>query len=336
MRPASYLILVLIYAGCLSTQQASLTGPVEAYTFDAPTRSLRAVIGFPGAASFGPVLRDGLDFASVAPGQNYGIGFQRGQCLLISGLGSAQPLTHALAGVEAQPEGVVWSADGSRAILYSRTANWLRTLSGFPSAPVAEAQVDGSSLGGMLASVAADAKGKRIAAGFSGDAGGVYESSDGQNFTKLISLAKPISLAFSTDGRTLYVLDGSAAQVIEVNLSNHAYQAMPLAGLATPTAIQAVEDSEDRQLLYVAATTDRLLRIVDLASQQKVMDVSLGFQPTGLDQFGSNSFVVASRSRAANPLWLFSSTPQPAAYFVPAVQLRPPDHRRTGIVGGAR
>jgi len=336
MRSAPFLILGLISAGGLIAQQASLTGPVEAYTFDAPTRSLRAVIGFPGAASFGPVLRDGLDFASVAPQQDYGIGFQRGKCLFISGLSSSAPVTRVLAGVEAQAEGMVWSADGSRAILYSRTANWLRTISGFPSAPSAGPRVDGSSLGGMLASVAADPKGKRIAAGFSGDAGAVYESSDGQNFSKLISLAKPISLAFSTDGSTLYVLDGSASQVIAVNVSNHAYQAMLLAGLASPAAIQAVENSENRQLLYVAATTDRLVRIVDLASQQKVMDVSLGLEPTGLDQFGSNSFVVGSRSRAANPLWLFTSTPQPGAYFVPAVQLRAPDHRRAGIVGGAR
>ncbi len=61
---------------------------MEALTFDAPTRSLRAVIGFPGAASFGPVLLDSLDFASVAPLQNYGIVFEGGKCLFVSGLGS--------------------------------------------------------------------------------------------------------------------------------------------------------------------------------------------------------------------------------------------------------
>jgi hypothetical protein len=336
MRPASYLILVLISAGCLSAQQASLTGPVEAYTFDPPTRSLRAVIGFPGDASFGPVLRDGLDFASFAAGQNYAIGFQGGQCLLISGLGSKLLSTRALSGVEAQPEGMVWSGDGSHAILYSKTGNWLQTLSGFPSTPTAGRRIDGSSFGGVLGSVAADAKGKQFAAGVSGDAGGVYQSFDGQNFSKLISLAKPISLAFSTDGSALYVLDGSSARAIAVNLSNHAYQTIPLAGLATPTAIQAVQDSQSRQLIYVAARTDRLLRILDVASQQIVTDVPLSFQPTGLDQFGSNSFVAAARSQAANPLWLFTSTPQPGVYFVPAVQLRPPDHRRAGIVGGAR
>jgi hypothetical protein len=336
MRTALFLYFGLVFAGLLAAQQASLTGPVQSYTFDAPTRSLRAVIGIAKAATFGPVLRDNLDFASIAPLQSYGIGFQSGRCLLITGLGSSLISTRALSGVEAQPEGIAWSGDGSLAVLYSRTGNWLQTLSGFPGAPVAGMRVDGSSLGGVLASVAVDAQGKLIAAGFSGDAGALYQSSDGKTFTSLKSVANPAALSFSTDGSTLYALDTSVPQVIAVNLANRGFQNISLNGLANPMAIQAVEDSENRQLLYVAAASDRLVRILDVASQQIVTDVPLGFQPTCLDQFGANSFVVASRSQAANPLWLFASSPQPEAYFVPAVQLRLPDHRHAAIIGGAR
>jgi hypothetical protein len=336
MRPSLFLIFWLVSAGCLAAQQPSLTGPVEAYTFDAPTRSLRAVIGFAGAASFGPVLRDNLDFASVAPLQNYGIGFQSGQCLLLSGLGTSLLSARGLPGVEAQPEAIVWSGDGSLALLYSRSGNWLQAVSGFPGTPAAGPRIDGSSLGGVLASVAVDAQGKYIAAGVGGAVSAVYQSSDGQTFTSLISVAKPIALSFSSDDLTLYALDGSVPQVIAVNLANHGYQTIPLEGLANPVAIRAVEDSQNNQLLYVAAGSDRLLRILNVASQQNVTDVQLGFQPTSLDQFGSNSFVIAARSQAANPLWLFTSAPQQGAYFVPAIQLRPPDHRQVGIVGGAR
>jgi hypothetical protein len=340
MRPALWLILGFISAGCVGAQQPSLNGPVEAYTFDAPTRSLRAVIGFPGAASFGPTLRDNLDFASIAPRQSYGLGFQRGECMLLSGLGSATLSTRALAGLEAQPEGVVWSADGSLAILYSRTGNWLQAVYGFPNAPAAKPMVDGASLGGVLASVAADAKGKQIAAGLTAaagaDTGAVYYSSDGETFTSLKPVANPLALSFSSDGLTLYVLDGSVPQVIAVTLSSHGYQSIPLEGLRNPVAIQVVENSQNSPLLYIAGATDRLLRILDVATQQIVTDVALGFQPTSLNQFGSKSFVVAARTQAANPLWLFASTPQPGAYFVPAIQLRPPDRRGAAIVGGAR
>ncbi len=336
MRTAHLLYFGLILAGGLAAQQGSLTGPVEAYTFDAPTRSLRAVIGFAGAASFGPVLRDNLDFASIAPRQTYGIAFQSGQCQFVTGLGSSKILTHALAGVEGQPEGIVWSGDGSRAVLYSRTGNWLQTIAGFPGAPAALPRVDGSSLGGVLASVGADAQGKLIAAGLSGEASEVYLSSDGQTFSKLVAAASPISLSFSTDGATLYVLDGSASQVLAVTVGNHGFQTIPLDGLATPMAIQAVEDSGNHEQLYIAAAGARVVRILDVATQQIVSDVALGFQPTCLDQFGGNSFVVAARSQAAHPLWLFAGSPAPGAYFVPAVQLLSPDHRRAAIIGGVR
>jgi hypothetical protein len=336
MRSTLFLILGLAFAGRLAPQPPSVTGPVEAYTFDPPTRSLRAVVGFPGAASFGPVLRDGLDFASVAPRQNYGIGFQGSQCVFIAGLGSSRVSVRALLGVEAQPEGIVWSGDGSLAVLYSRKGNWLQTISGFPGTPAAGARITGSSLGGSLMSVAADAHGKQVAAGISADDGWVYQSSDRQTFNKLVPVTKPIALSFSTDGATLYALDSSAPQVIAVNVSNHTSQGIALTGLATPVGIQAAEDSQNRQLLYVAASSDRMLRILDVATQQIVVDVPLSVQPTSLDQFGSNSFVVAARSQAANPLWLFANTPQPGAYFVPAIQLRLPDHRRVGMAGGAR
>jgi hypothetical protein len=336
MRPALFLILGLSSAGCVGAQQPSLNGPVEAYTFDAPTRSLHAVIGFPGSASFGPALRDSLQFASVAPRQNYAIGFEGSECLLISGLGSSPLLARALAGVKAQPEAVAWSADGSLAVLYSRTGNWLQTVSGLPSAPAVGPLIDGSKLGGVLLSAAADAQGKQIAAGLGGETGAIYYSSDGQTFTSLKPVTEPIAVSFSSDGHTLYALDGSVPDAFAVTVADHAYQTIPLPGLANPVAIQAVTDSQNNQLLYIAAGSDRLLRIIDFATQQIVTDVQLGFQPTGVNPFGSNSFVVAARSQAASPLWLFTSTPTPAAYFVPAIQLRSPDHRAAATVGGAR
>jgi hypothetical protein len=200
-------------------------------------------------------------------------------------------------------------------------------------------RIDGSSLGGVLASVAADAQGKLIAAGVTGDAGGVYQSSDGETFTSLKQVSKPFALSFSSaagssDSTTLYVLDTNVPEVIAINLSSHGYQAIPLEGLANPVAVQAVENSQNVQQLYVAAASE--LRILDIASQQIVSDVPLGFKATGLAEFGSTSFVVAARVQQSNPLWLFSSTPQPGAYFVPAIQSPSPAHGRAGLVGGER
>ena len=335
MRLAFFSAIGLISASCLSAQTTSFSGPVLAITFDAPTRSVRAVIGVPRAASFGPALLDSLDFASVAPRQNYGLIFERGKCFLVSALGSKTVSTVAIADVMANPDGIVWSADGSLAILYSRAGNWFQTISGFPSAPVAGALADVSSLGGSFAAVASDTPGKQIVVAIAGDNGAVYLSSNGQ-FTRLASMTKPVSLSFTGDGQTLYALDAASLQVAAVSTASHGVQILPLPGMTNPIAIQALQDSDNRQLLYVAGGSDRIVRVLDVASQQIVTDVALNFQPTSLDPFGSGSFVLASRSQSVNPLWLFASTPQPGAYFVPAVQLRPVHHTNTAIAGRTR
>jgi hypothetical protein len=335
MRPVFLFVFASFSALGLSAQSTSLSGPVEAITFDAPTRSLRAVNGLPGSASFGPMLLDSLDVASVAPRQNYGIFFESGKCFFVSGLGSKTISTSAIAGVTAYPDGIVWSGNGSLAILYSRSASWIQTVAGFPNAPVAGAPADVSSLGGALTAVAADALGQQIVLAVSGDTGGVYQASGGQ-VTALASMAKPVSLSFSSDGQTLYALDEANAAVTAIALPSRGLQTLALPGIANPIAIQALEDSQNRQLLYIAGGSDRKVRILDVSTRQVLMDVPLTFQPTGLDPFGSSSFVLASRSNSANPLWLLAVAPQPGAYFVPAVQLRQPVHRSAAITGRER
>ena len=334
MRRVSLFLFALISASRLPAQQTSLSGPVVGITFDAPTRSLRAVNGFPGAASFGPALLDSLDFASVAPQQSYGLVFENGECFLVSGLGSKTISTAVIAGVTQYPDRIVWSANGSLAILYSRAAGWFQTIAGFPNAPVAAGLVDVASLGGAFTAVAADSTGRQVAVAVGGDDGGVYLTSAGQ-FTRLASMANPVSLSFSSDGETLYALDAATAQVTEVSVGSHGLQTLALPGIANPIAIQSAEDSQNRQLLYVAGGSDRMLRMLDVASGQIVADVPLNFQPTGLCPLGAGSFVLAFRSQSANPLWLFAVTPQPGAYFVPAIQLRPV-HRSAVVDGRTR
>jgi hypothetical protein len=335
MRCAFLFVLGLVATSHLPAQQTSLSGPVQALTFDLPTRSIRAVIGFPGAASFGPALLDNLDLASVAPGQTYGLIFESGKCLVVSGLNSKKISPAAIAGITAHPDGIVWSANGSLAVLYSRVGNWFQSITGFPSAPVAGAVIDVSSLGGSLTSVAVDAPGKQIAVGLSGDKGAVYTAT-ADWVAPLVSIARPVSLSFSSDGQTLYALDAATLQVTAVDLRSHGFQTLALPGIGNPIAIRSLLDSENRRALYIAGGSDRMLRILDVSSQQIVMDVRLNFQPTSIDPFGSNSFVLAYRAESVNPLWLFSSTPQPGAFFVPAVQLRQPDRRVAVIAGRTR
>jgi hypothetical protein len=318
MRLTTLVLCGITAAAVVPAQQIALHGPVEGFLFDAPTRSLRAVTGVPGSATFGPALSHGLEFASVAPHENYAIAFQSGNCLFVSALDSSQPSVSVLSDIAAQPDGIVWSADGSQAVLYSRSGNWIQTLTGFPSAPVPANYLDVSSLGGTLSAVAGDSQGK-VAIAVDGAAGGVYLTHDSQSPIPVLQTPNVLALSFSADGNTLYALDPSAPQVVAVDLASFSSRILPLDGLADPLSIRTGQDAQGRAVLYVASGSDQVLRMIDLASGQVLSDVPLSVAPTGIDTLGHNSFVLTARAGDNQPLWLFTSSPQPAVYFIPAI-----------------
>ncbi len=306
-----------------NAQQASLSGPHEGLTFDLPTHSFRAVIGLAGSATFGPALAGGFDSGSVAPHASYGIGFQQGSGLLVTGLDSAQVSTSPLDGLNGQPDGLVWSGDGSVAILYSAGGNWLQVLSGLPDAPQFGPAVDLSALGAMLSGVASDQHGKRIAIALQGDNGGVFLLSDTQSFIPLLQIARPRALTFSLDGTSLFVLDGSSPQLTSLAVPDGSLQVTSLDGLHDPSAIACGRDLQDRPVLYVAGSDDQIFRVYDQATQQVIAEFPLDFKPAGIAVFGSSSFIIAPRSHSTDPLWLYSSAPRPGVYFVPAALSSP-------------
>jgi hypothetical protein len=314
-------LITLILFASLTASAQSLSGPVQSFLFDAPTESLRAVDGFPGSATFGPVLLSDVEFGSVAPYKNYAIALKDGHWLFVSGLDSAAHVsTSPLPGVFGRPEGVAWSSDGSVAILYSISGNSMQTLTGLPGSPHANAYTNLSVLAGSLTAVASDADGKQIAIAMQGPKGGVYLTTSKQEFVPLAKISNPIALSFSENGSNLYVLDRTALELTAITISNWNSEVLPLTGLSDPFAILARNDSANQPVLFVVSGRDRLVGVYNLASQKMEATLHLGFQPTGIHNFGPNSLVIGLRSRAASPLWLFSTAPKPAVYFVPAAQ----------------
>jgi hypothetical protein len=315
----SLIVLFLFASVSLGVASAqSLSGPVEGFMFDAPTESLRAVYGFPGSATFGPVLLSDVEYGSVAPNKNYAIAFKDGHCLFVSGLDSARVSTSLLAGVYAQPEGTIWSGDSSVAILYSRSGNWIQTLAGMPKTPRVNTYRNLSVLGGSLEAVSADTDGKQIAVAMHGQKGGVYLSTSNQEFVPLAEMANPIALSFSENGANLYALDGAALKLAAITISNWNSQILSLPELRDPFAILAGYDNANQPVVFVASLKDRLVAVYSPGSQKIERTVRLGFQPSGLQELGRNSFVIGSRAKPQDPLWLFTTAPRPEVYFVPA------------------
>ncbi|HXP87626.1 MAG TPA: hypothetical protein VN841_23035 [Bryobacteraceae bacterium] len=319
---------IVLLLGFLAVAQSSLIGPVEGFVFDPPSRSLRAVIGLVGASSFGPILVRGVDYAAVAPRKDYAITVRGENDMFVSGLSSGILSTSTLPSTVRRPEGAVWSGDGSVAVLYSRSGNWIQTLSGFPGEVTAASSIDLTPLGGLLAVVAADQGGQRIAVGMGGDSGGVYVMDSGHAFAETLPIAQPVGLAFSGDGRTLYALDGATAQVAAVDLTGFAPRSFPLNGLTDPIGLAIASDSAGRQTIYVAGQRDRVLQSYDASSTALLASVPLAFAPSSLAVFGNDSYILGPRASASEPLWSFRAAPVPAVYFVPAAPLALPEGRR--------
>lgn len=321
MRCVTVFLPVFFWIGVLPAQQPPFSGPVEAFTFDVPTMSFRAVVGSLGSAFLGPAILSRFDYGSVAPHQDYGIAFRGDQCLLVSGLGSEQLSTTVLPGSFSLPEGVAWSGDGSVAVLYSRTGNWIQTITGLPASANPGASVSMSLLGGTLSTVAIDLHGEHIAIGVVGETAGVYQIAGGQSFIPLLPLSKPIALTFADDGGTLYALDGATGQLSELNMADLTSQTWPLDGLQDPSLVRSAYDAAHRHVIYVAGRSDRLLRVYDASSHQVVADIPLSFQPSVIEPLGRDSFLLGPRANEGDPLWSFTNASQPTVYFVPATPL---------------
>ena len=240
--PLPLLLAAGLVGGILQAQQTPLSGPVVAYAFDAPTASFRAILGWLGSSSLGPALLPGIEFGSVAPRRNDGIAVRNGKGLLVAGLGTDRASTVELAGAFSLPEGAAWADDGSAVALYSRTGNWIQIVRGFPDAPQADSPLSVSPLGGSIVVAALSPRAERTVLGIVGETSGVFELTASQNFVPLLALLKPVSLAFSGDGGTLFALDRERREVSALNWQDRTAQVWPVTSLADPVALRAVPD----------------------------------------------------------------------------------------------
>ena len=313
-------LTALFFVGAIPGQQSGFAGPIQGFIFDSPTRSIRALTGSLGAASFGPTLIGGVDFATIAPRRNYGIAFRKGQMLFVSGLGSSIPSTELLQIGSSMPDHAAWSDDGSVAILGSQSSNWIQIYTGFPGPVSVGTRLP---ISGSLSAIASDAHGQRVVFGITGDQAGVYQVGANQSFSQLLQTSAPISLTFSADGGRLYVLDQATNHIFDVTSSNSAIQTWP-AGVDDAIAIGTAIDGGGENVLYVAGRSSRLLFSLDQASHQTIASVSLSFAPTIIAPLGANGFLLTQRSAPGDILWTFTNSQQPAIYFVPAIPIQRP------------
>ena len=60
-------VTALLMAGAAAGQMASLKGPISGIVYDAPSRSVRPVMGFPGSSYLGKAIVNDVQMASISP-----------------------------------------------------------------------------------------------------------------------------------------------------------------------------------------------------------------------------------------------------------------------------
>jgi hypothetical protein len=159
------------------------------------------VQGSLGATALGDPVLDRLDFASISPAGNSAIGCHRAECFVVGDLSDPRQTTLPLTSV---PEGVAWAADGSGAVLYSRTAGWLQNLTGLASSPDLSQRWTVPGPGPLLA-ITFD--GRRTVISVGGESGGIFEVTTEGGLVRLADAPNAVALITKSD--TVYALDGA-------------------------------------------------------------------------------------------------------------------------------
>ena len=148
---------------CLA-QSGSVEGPVLGFVLDAPTSSMRPLLGIPGAATTGGSLPLGFDFtaAEVSPRQDYVLAVASGgeiRLVRLRGEIRATPVANASPGADR----LVLSPSGSAAALY-HSGGPLEILTGLPDSPKLAANLDLAALPGAPGLLAVADDGVAVAA----------------------------------------------------------------------------------------------------------------------------------------------------------------------------
>jgi hypothetical protein len=307
------LALILCAFPVLGSAQdrTAVSGPVSGFVFDQTARTLRPVVGVPGAAYLGPAALEGLEAAAVSPDGSAALAVREGRLYLITGLNAVQ----AAAAVDGSIQGadrIVWAADGGSAAVYSSVSGRAQVLRNLPKSPEAGSAIDLSVLPGAVTALAV--AGDAVLAGVAAaDAGGIYLTAPDSPARLLAAAARPSGIAVSGDG--LYFVDQERGQVWEVR--RFATDATPLLfadALASPVGLQL---SGNR--LFVANAGDSTLEVFDVAARASAGRLQLDAAPAMLEAFGSRSVWLLNASAGEqDPLYILSGGENPAVYFVPA------------------
>ncbi len=296
-----------------AAQEVRLAAPISGAVFDAHSRSLRPVVGVPGAAYLGDALVSGLDLAVVSPDGKLALAVLNGKLCAIRGLDTLQIEWKELEGALEGVERIAWSGDAGAAAVYSPSSGRLQ----FWRDLAAQGTADLSGMSGRLAALAVDSSGRAAAAAF--EAGGVWAISAGAEPRLLARMDHPAALALAGQDRDLFIADRAANEILL--LRNYAQGGGAALFAAAPQGVLdpvAMAISPDGRSLVVASAEGRRLTAFNLVSAEVSGETVADFEPSRLERFSKSLFLLNHGGDGKDPLQVLDGSLGLSIYFVPA------------------
>lgn len=314
---ASTLIALLTFpVRPADAQPASLNGPVAGFVFSSVSKTVRPLLGIPGATHIEQPILSRVDSASIAPGGNWAFITRRGHSTFVKGLSALAPAEFAIDGLIDAIDRVAWSRDGSFAALYSSSGNQLQRVQFSGSQPSVDTPVNLSAWG-QVTTLAIDPAGQQIAVGF--PASGLYLFTTGQSPTLLTSMTQPVAAAFDGTGQFLYAIDLDAQQIVQFQSTSGVLKFVSLAqpdGTSLKPAGLAV--SGDGRYLLLADSATQSVFVYEISTRSVANTIPLSFVPSSFETLSAGPVVLLNGNDPAEWLLVLDASQVPKVYFVPA------------------
>lgn len=296
------LAISLLLPSLALAQRSGIEGPTPGYVFDAETRELRPLRGFPGAAYLAEALISDADAAAVSADGTLAVMLRKGAIKLIRNFDSAEPVSLPLGSAEGELMFTFLNHDLAVYATASKTLTLYRKLD--QSSEAAETRVV-DVIAGDVSSLLFDGQAVILAA-----KGGIYRST-AKGTTRLLEAADPS--APSLLGRDLFVADRATGDIWQI--ADYAGNAVPawFAAASSPVGVRATS----RGLLVASAETHTIERF-DLASKARVASTQLDFTPAGLSGLGGSQLTLLTSASKSDPLYILDSGDSLQVFFVPA------------------
>jgi hypothetical protein len=320
MSPVLRLSLVTAAAALsLAAQGVQWGGPISGLVYDSPTKSLRQILGFPGAARLGPPLLEEVEWAAVSPAGKTALVVVQAQARLVTSLDLAQGAPGwSLDGLTEDPKLACWAGDSSSVVVYSSSGRSLQRIVLTSGNPEVQPPVVIDGLDEELTALAADRTGETLAA-VTAEGVVLLLARDGAA-TRLLPGVEATAIALDPEGTMLWVADRALGRILR----------RPIAGsdsgeetiLSDPEKLADVTVlglSADGKRLLLADRSTLLLHQLDIAQRSLDEGLPLDAPATALYPLGDPALKLLSpRGKQGEPLYLLDERRSPSVFFVPA------------------